>query len=378
MTGQNYGDPAQANEVLQRYLRSGKQEFEFEKDGDTFIARVTRFEADDPTSPGLISIKDLDAVVAAPISEMQNKIGYGGVVLGLLGAALAYGVVYLVIRKITWLQSATLRIRRGDFETRVHIPGKDELAALGHAFNDMVTGLQALGLYTDPSLARSVLEKRSSTAGDVSIRVAGSIFFSDLSDFTGIAERLSPEALTAQLNEYFEVVAQHIEEQGGYLDKFIGDSVMAFFGPPFIGERDFALRACRTALGCASALQALRDRWQAEQRPQLHQRIGIVTGEVILGNVGSSTKKNFTVMGDSVNLASRLEGENKGYGTEILIDERTLAACGDAVTARAIAEVTVRGRQQPVRIFELLSARSAAPLSAARECASAPEPPRRS
>jgi adenylate cyclase len=149
-------------------------------------------------------------------------------------------------------------------------------------------------------------------------------------------------------------VARHVKEEGGYIDKFIGDSVMAFFGPPFIKEANFAGRACRAALAAAQAAAALRSTYARDGKPLFHQRMGIATGEIVVGNIGSSTKKNFTVIGDSVNVASRLEGMNKAYGTEILIDERTQELVRNELLAREIDRVSVRGKQKAVRIYELL------------------------
>jgi class 3 adenylate cyclase/HAMP domain-containing protein len=358
VAGQSLGDADEARRLVEHFQRTHDATFEFVRQGaagpERYLAHVDSFPNSSGTDPaGLVSIKNLDAEVREPIAKMRRKVLWGGIVLGALGAALAYAVVYVVIRKIARLQGATQRVRGGDFDTRVEVKGRDELASLGHAFNDMVTGLKALGVYTDPSLARGMLDKTELLTGQ-STRVEGTILFTDIRDFTAIAEALPAESLTAQLNEYFEAVARHVKEEGGYIDKFIGDSVMAFFGPPFIKDANFAARACRAALAAAEAAAALRSRCARDGKPLFHQRMGIATGEIVLGNIGSSTKKNFTVIGDSVNVASRLEGMNKAYGTEILIDERTQELVRGELLAREIDQVSVRGKQKAVRIYELL------------------------
>jgi adenylate cyclase len=249
------------------------------------------------------------------------------------------------------LKDATVKIRAGDFETRVRIGGRDEVAKLGKAFNDMTSGLKALGLYTHETLAKSVLDNPA-LLGQSSVREEGSIFFSDIKGFTSIAEGMGAEAVTAQLNEYFAGLGRALRAQHGYVDKFIGDGIMAFWGPPFITEGDYAARACVAALHCLNACAELREQWRAHGKPLFFQRIGIATGEVVVGTIGTENKKNFTVIGDSVNLASRLEGANKLYGTEILVDERTSELARAEVLLREIDQILVVGKHEPVRVFE--------------------------
>lgn len=306
-----------------------------------------------PNRPGFIAFKNLDNELAR-FKELRQSVFLIGAGLGLIAAALAYFGAYLVISKLRMLELATGRIREGAFDTRVNIRGRDELAKLGKAFNDMTTGLKALGMYTHETLAKSVLDN-AELLGTTSTRVEGSIFFSDIKGFTSISEGLSAEALTSQLNEYFTALGDALRESRGYIDKFIGDSVMAFWGPPFIKEGDYALRACETALTSFKVAAKLRDKWKAEGRPLFFQRIGIATGDVVVGNIGTQTKKNFTVIGDSVNLASRLEGTNKLYGTEILVDERTYDLAKKFVIFREVDQILVIGKNRPVRVFEPLT-----------------------
>jgi adenylate cyclase len=166
---------------------------------------------------------------------------------------------------------------------------------------------------------------------------------------------MGADELTAQLNEYFAALGRVLRDSRGYVDKFIGDGVMAFWGKPFVKEEDYATRACLSALACARAGVELRAQWKDQGKPLFFQRIGIATGDVVVGNIGTETKKNFTVIGDSVNLASRLEGANKVYGTEVLVDERTAELARRDVLFREVDQIRVVGREQPVRIFEPLA-----------------------
>jgi len=330
---------------------------------ERFIGLVTHFKPavnSGKNVPGFVAVKSLDRALG-PLRSLQTRVLIAGTILAIVGAFGAYATTLIVIRKLHRLQEATLRVREGDFETRVRIKGSDEIASLGNAFNDMVIGLKALGTYTDPHLAKQLLGDPSALTG-TGERQEGTILFTDLIGFTTLTEASEPEPLIAQLNEYLTMMTQVIRDTGGYLDKFIGDSVMAYWGPPFIQENDYAERACHSALTSIAKLKDLQTIWEAEGRAPFHQRIGIATGEVIVGNVGSEMKKNFTVIGDKVNLASRLEQANKDHGTTILVDGRTHDLAKDAFEWRHVATIEVKGRQEPVRAYEV-TAEARAPTS---------------
>jgi adenylate cyclase len=179
------------------------------------------------------------------------------------------------------------------------------------------------------------------------------VLFSDLRGFTAISESTGSHTLVELLNEYFTAMTDIILHYRGTLDKYIGDSIMAFYGAP-IEQEDHSVMACYTAIDMAKELKNLQTEWFARNLPQISMRIGIHTGEMIVGNVGSATRFNYTVMGDAVNLASRLEGLNKAYGTETLIGEDTARLVEKAVLLREIDMVQVVGRAQGVRVYELL------------------------
>lgn len=357
LTATTMPDIEASNLVFERALSMESShtgsEFEVEIDGETFMALTLSSDLSPPglpNRPGFITVKSLDAEFASFAAARRGLFVFAAG-LGLLAAVVAYFGAYLVIRKLRRIEEATMRVREGRFDTQVRVRGSDELAKLGKAFNDMTTGLKALGLYTHETLAKSVLDKPE-LLGQASTREEGSIFFSDIKGFTTIAEGMGAEAVTAQLNEYFASLGHALRDERGYLDKFIGDAIMAFWGPPFVKSGDYAERACRAALQCLAACAALRKGWQAAGKPLFFQRIGIATGEVVVGNIGTETKKNFTVIGDSVNLASRLEGANKLYGTEILVDERTASLAKGVVLFREIDQIVVVGKVERVRIYE--------------------------
>jgi adenylate cyclase len=179
------------------------------------------------------------------------------------------------------------------------------------------------------------------------------LFFSDLAGFTTISERLSPETVVALLNDYLSSMTEIILDEEGTVDKFEGDAIMAFWGAP-LEQPDQAFRACRAALRQQAALAELNRRFAGLNLPPLTMRIGLHTGDAIVGNLGSVRRFDYTVIGDTVNLASRLEGLNKFYGSHVMASEVTVAACAGAVEFRELDLVAVKGRETPVRVFQVL------------------------
>lgn len=189
-------------------------------------------------------------------------------------------------------------------------------------------------------------------------RVA-TMLFSDVVSFSAVAEKLGPTSLVALLNEYLTAMTDIILAQGGIIDKYQGDAIMAEFGVP-VPRPDHAVRACTAALQMNEELERLRIKWKHEGKPELQARIGINTGTVLVGNLGSKRIMDYTVMGDHVNLASRLEGTNKLYGTSILVSEFTWREVKDHMIGREIDRVRVVGRAEPVAIYEIVAARTEA------------------
>jgi len=179
------------------------------------------------------------------------------------------------------------------------------------------------------------------------------LFFSDLAGFTSHSEGLAPEKVVGLLNDYLSRMTDIILEEEGTVDKFEGDAIMAFWGAP-LPQEDQALRACRAALRQQAALAELNRHFAEAALPPLSMRIGLHSGEAVVGNLGSQKRFDYTAIGDSVNLASRLEGLNKFYGTGILASETTAQECGDGVLFREVDRVAVKGRETPVTVFQPL------------------------
>lgn len=208
------------------------------------------------------------------------------------------------------------------------------------------------GTYVSPAVVKQLVQDPDSLklGGD---RRELTVYFSDIANFTTHSEKLPADRLVALINLYLEDLSEAVLQHGCYLDKYIGDAIMAVFGSPELLD-NHALAACRAALDSRRRLAALNDRIEREFGLRLDARIGINTGEMIVGNVGSAKKRNYTVLGDAVNLASRLEGANKEFGTAILLGPLTAARVADAMLTRPVGLLRVKGKEQAVAVYELI------------------------
>ena len=179
------------------------------------------------------------------------------------------------------------------------------------------------------------------------------VLFSDIRSFTSISERMTPEELVEHLNEYLQAMTDLVIEYDGTLDKYVGDEIMAFWGAP-LPQDDHALRACKCAVEMMEILAGLNKKWEDQGKPALNIGIGLNTGEMVVGNMGSSSRMDYTLMGDNVNLGARLEGTNKQYGTGIIISEFTYEHVKEDIIARELDLVRVKGKERPVKIYELI------------------------
>ena len=297
----------------------------------------------------------------------------------ILGAALLAGVAASFIASVWWSAAAgvALAVAYLGLTMALFAAGSVWLDAAVPALGILLTftGGMAVNYMTEGRHKRQIREMFSKyvapeyvaqLAEDPSkIHVGGrraelTILFSDIRGFTSISEKLQPQEVIEFLNEYLSLMAAIVKQKGGTLDKFIGDAVMAFWGEP-VHHPDHADRAADCALAMQETTAQLARRWVAEGKPDIHIGVGINTAEVVVGNIGSVEHKlDYTVIGDGVNLASRLESANKEFKTGIIISEFTLAKLGERFDVRALGDVKVKGKERPVAIFELLGRRTAA------------------
>src|SRR6516162_1151191 len=286
-------------------------------------------------------------------------------IAALLGLTLAAAVTLGLVRPVRRLLHGTAAVEHGALDTIVPITSRDEIGSLTQSFNSMVGELRVkarirdtFGKYVDPRIVAGLIDRPELTAAQGSRREM-TILFCDMKEFTTLSEGMTPAALVNLLNRYITVMSEPVRRNNGIIDKYVGDGIMAFWGPPFTGADD------HSGLACLAALEQLADlaSFRAELPeitglrrgfPEVDLRIGIATGDVIVGNIGSEQTRNYTVIGDTVNLASRLEGANKTYGTRALVSEGTNRLAADLVETREIDQVVVVGKTEPQRIFELL------------------------
>jgi len=284
--------------------------------------------------------------------------------LGLFVFLLITGRLQTAFRRLT---SAFHETADGKYSDPLPITSGDEIGELTSSFNTMVDQLkskeklrEAFGQFLDPRIVANVVNPATGELRQSAERRTVTIFFSDIAGFSGIGEQLTADTVVRLLNRYFTAATEVIRRNHGIVDKFIGDAVMAFWASPFSEGETHARDACLACLEMRSAFAAIADDISnitglRRNIPKFHVRIALATGEALIGTVGSDTTKSFTVIGDTVNIASRLEGVNKIYGTDLIINEDCFHLAEQDVEAREIDLLTVYGKTEPVRIYELLS-----------------------
>jgi adenylate cyclase len=282
-----------------------------------------------------------------------------------LGLGLSAAGARRLVRALRRLVEGVKAIEAGDLAIRLPVTSRDEIGQLAQAFNSMAGQLRSnerikdtFGKYVDPRIVAQLIDTTKEDIDQAERRIA-TVMFSDLRGFTTISEQLTATAMVALLNRYFTVVAEQIRAHNGILEKYIGDAVVAFWAPPFAPGDTHAASACLAALAHHDAVVALRPELPQllglrRNVPDLTVRIGLATGEVVVGTVGAPTAKTFAAIGDTTNLASRLEGVNKVYGTTVIVAEETHRLAQHVVEARELDVVIVVGKSEPIRIFELV------------------------
>ena len=309
-------------------------------------------------NPARIALQRSLRAELAPARELENIVLL--ISLAALAAATlaALWIARGVSQPVRQLAEHTRHVATGDYTRRIDLPREDELGQLATAFNQMTAGLaerdrvrDLLGKVVSPEIATQLLQSDLKLGGEERVVT---ILFCDLRDFTGMSEKMAPADVLTLLNRYLDRMSTVIEKHGGVIDKYIGDAIMALFGAP-IADPAAASKAIAAAREMARALNVFNLELAAEGRPVLAFGIGINTARVVAGNMGSNTRLNYTVIGDGVNLASRLEAltKNPAYDTPIIVSESTLRAMQDPPPSRVLGEVTVRGKAEPVKIFAL-------------------------
>ena len=307
----------------------------------------------------VISIAPIAAIIVALFSHEGDRLKFevaNVVVVTIMAVAIsAYFITRSLLGPIRNLSQAMGKVAQGDLSERVPVTSNDEVGELTGQFNNMVEGLrererfrETFGRYVDESVAATILKREGEGVLAGETREA-TVLFTDIAGFTTIAEHLAPDALVAALNEYLETVLEPIRAHGGVVNTFIGDGLFASFNMPLACEN----HACAAVRAAIEIQRAVGGRTFGDMAASFATRIGISTGHVIGGSVGAGRRLTFTLLGDTVNLAARLEQLNKDYGTRILVSNSTREACGDQFVFRDLGSVAVRGRSDAAIVFSV-------------------------
>ncbi len=308
---------------------------------------------------GLLSVSLETAKILSDLDETRNLLillfSAATAVLLAIGAGLATQIV----RPIQSLVTASQRVAGGDLAASVTVKSSDEVGDLSQAFNTMTTGLRErqrerdlFGRTVSPEVRDALLADKLGLGGET---LCASVLFSDIVGFTSMSENLPPQGVVAFLNEYFIAMEKPIRANGGIINKYVGDAIVAIFGAPVEHPND-ATRAVQAALEMRAQLAALNQARQARGEPPLAHGIGISTGQVVAGVIGSPQRLEYTVIGDTVNVASRLQELTRGMpGCDILVTEGVIKALEntEGMTFEDIGRIQVKGRTESVHIFEL-------------------------
>ena len=308
------------------------------------------------------------ADAAVTMRDQQRTIAISAVLTGLaaiLGLTFSLFVSSGITRPVRRLLDGTRAVEAGRLDGAIDITTHDEIGQLTAAFNAMVAQLrrnekmrETFGRYIDPRVVETLIDRPVLAATDGERRVM-TVLFCDMKGFTALSEGMTPQGLVKVMNHFLTAMSEQVRSNHGVIDKYIGDAIMSYWGPPFTEKGEDARLACLAAIGMLGRVAALRT-----ELPELlgvraagsacDVRIGIATGEVLVGSIGSEFMMSYTVMGDSVNLASRLEGANKAYGCRCLISEATMTAAGDTIETREIDRIVVVGQVHAEAVFEVM------------------------
>lgn len=346
--------------AFRKFLESREKQSIFPYGNKEYVAVFKTFEGLLFKDWLFMTVMPEDALIGA-IKTTQHQTMFMSLIILIISIGLISYMAHRIAKPIIQLAKQANSITQFDLSEPKEVrSGILEIQLLQSSISAMRRSLVSFGKFVPRSLVRKLIDK----GGEVKIGGRNkkvTIFFSDIAGFTTVSETYPPEKLMLHLSEYLEELTNIIIKEQGTIDKYIGDSIMAFWGAPQ-ADRDHALHACKAALNCQKRLSDLNRKWNFEKKPILETRIGIHTGDVIVGNMGSTERFNYTVIGDNVNLAARLEGVNKVFGTHIIISEETFHLVRDFAIVRPLDVVAVKGKNIGIKIYELIALTGSDPL----------------
>ncbi len=342
-------------------------EIAFRRFAQNVVTGVQRYAIGDTFEYG--SFRRLALGGAALITTVNEDIAFEAVrwarittiLIALLIMTIAILFIYFFSRTISdplkRLVVATQRIRAGHYDAHVENTSRDEVGELTQAFNEMTDGLRerehlkgAFGKFVNEEVAKMVMKGDLALGGESKI---ATVFFSDIRSFTSISEKMTPAEVVAFLNEYMTLMVEIVHKHGGVVDKFIGDAIMAVWGAPVSKPNDVE-NAVNAALEMRAVLHRFNQGRGSRTKPVIRIGMGLNTGEVLAGQIGSNDRLEYTVIGDAVNLASRMEGLNKTFGTDILITQNTYELVKKKFVCLPLHKVKVKGKEEAQRVYAVM------------------------
>ena len=350
-------DDPDMREAHRQRVRTGNDRFVFQSptNGEDLIAAFTSFPSGFGQPWQVVTLTPIDDFVGT-LKATNRLMMVIIIALTMVELFFIYFAASRLSRPVENVSRQLQAIESLNFDTPARPPSNiQEIAKLESAASLLRTSLKSFSSFVPLDVVRQLIKSGIPLTLGVEPRFL-TVFFSDLENFSSHSETLAPDDLLVQISTYLEEVSSAISEEGGTVDKFIGDGVMAFWNAP-VERPDHVLRACAAALRAARRMERVNDVWEAEERPRIHLRIGLNCAKVLVGNVGSSNRLSYTALGDGVNVAARLEGINKLFGTTICISDSIYDHAQADILARPIKRVQVKGRKTEFMIYELLALR---------------------
>lgn len=351
-------DDPDVREAHRQHARTGASSFTFQSptNGEDFVAAFTNFPGGFGQPWQVITLTPIDDFVGT--LKKTNRLMMV-VIIGLTAVELFF--IFFASRRLSRpvesVSEQLQAIESLEFDAPARPPSNiQEIATLEAAASLLRTSLKSFSSFVPLDVVRQLVKSGIPLTLGVEPRYL-TVFFSDLENFSSHSEALAPADLLVQISTYLEEVSSAISEEGGTVDKFIGDGIMAFWNAP-VQRPDHVLRACAAAVRATRRMERVNNAWEAEGRPRIEIRIGLNCANVLVGNVGSSTRLSYTALGDGVNVAARLEGINKLFGTTICISDSIYDQAKADVLARPLKRVQVKGRKTQFMIYELLGLRT--------------------
>lgn len=356
-TGRSYKEHPAVEFLLAQETRSGFSIYRNQTTGQEFFGAYSKL--DFGSTAVVVELEKEKALESVTRLRITAALIAGIIILAAL--LLVYFFAKTISEPIRELKIAADKIKGGDYHLRLTPRTGDEVGALTQAFNDMAVGLEereklkgALGKFVNPEIAEKAMKGEIKLGGE---RKIATIFFSDIRSFTAISEKLEPEEVVEFLNEYMTIMVRIISEHMGIVDKFIGDAIMAVWGVPESKGND-ALNAVNATIEMRRALLDFNKGRGSAKKPIIKIGCGLNTGPVLAGQIGSEDRLDYTVIGDAVNLASRVEALNKPFGTDILISQDTYNVVKEYFDCEPMQKIKVKGKSQPQQIYAVLRKKS--------------------